>query len=69
MSSASQKGSAPCQSKWSEQLITQPWDDPGTLQAGVMALFLSLYKPGVPYPYKGVAVPMQSQEVGLEVDT
>lgn len=68
MSSASQKGSAPRQSKCSEQLITQAWDDPGTLQAGVMAL-LGLYKPRAPYPYKGVAVPMQSQEVGLEGDT
>lgn len=69
VSSASQKGSALCQSKWDEQIITLPWDDPEAPRARVTALTLSFYEPRVPYQYKGVAMPMQSQEVGLEVDT
>lgn len=55
VSSAYQKGSAPCQ--WSEQVITQPLDDPGSPQAGGRVLLLSVYKPRVPYLCRGVAIP------------
>lgn len=54
-SSAYQKGSAPCQ--WSEQIITQSLGEPGSLQAGVQALLLSVYKPRVTYLQKGAAMP------------
>lgn len=53
-SSAYQKGSAPCQ--WSEQ-ITQSLGEPGSLQAGVQALLLSVYKLRVAYLQKGAAMP------------
>lgn len=54
-SSAYQKGSAPCQ--WSEQIITQSLGEPGSLQVGVQALLLSVYKLRVAYLQKGAAMP------------